>query len=991
MQLAMLDGGLLLYLLLCALSVVAGLGLVRLLRLPLSVRSALILAPALTLAFWSVAFGVGVPFRIPVRYLTAPVWAATLALAAYGLWALAVASRSATPVQDHPDAAPALSPTTRSAGRRLLGEGWLLAVCAALPVIVLFPRFWEGLADHPGSNYPDEGIYVAYGQYLWSYSWDVRGGLAPIYQYAAGNEMYGMRYISASLLGFLSPLFSPGDTQAPLGLLMAWYLFVLAASCGFFGLTQELRAHLLIPYLLLSVLSGWVSNMVWANNYDNALVLACFPALAAVSLYLNPRSWPWRMVLGLFGAGMLYGEPHVALIAFAAVLPLLLYRCWQEGGDFKAWAWTLGWSLALMLLLVAPGVQFIHAFLSTIVGWVLHPQQGRPAHRLFRGLLAARNQPGAFWGLGGEWGDESLLAVRNALGLVLSALAGIGLLRLVRQRRLGVAALVALLLAGFLVFTLRVGYGYGAYKIVLLGWWAFCFIVVLGIDALTARLSVQVSAPAACVLGMLIVAAGLPFSRTADIKVYAASEYHRLNLAEFRKLRQLQEVVGDARLLVEIDDWLANERALYLLRDRAIHVRAYRMWVAGDQPAMERAQRVPFEETRFVLTDSTFDGSFRDGPHWQLIWSGGPYRLWDPESAGRAEIKSITGTAVEQSPEGPSVRLGPEELVLTVEASRPGMLRLAAHFESGPVRGECRVFVATDAGFQGALTLESGDQVISLPVRAGANQVALRAAAALGVRGMRARLVALREVAVPVAPAALHQMTWNDGVGEALGDSPSLDLALPEPQLVYAIRIKYTYLEAAGPADFGLFWKKKGRDDFSETERNACRALETGSGEKTLTVVVDDTIDHLRIRPDRKPCRFRVAEVVLLVPWSVEEQGPYQKQVRRIRELVRRVLPEGAVVAVINKGDEALLRLDGRRGEHFPQTEDGRYTGYNPANSQEVLGHLERVRAKGAQFLLVPEDYAWWLEHYKEFREHLETRYRVVIRQEELCVIFDLR
>jgi len=81
---------------------------------------------------------------------------------------------------------------------------------------------------------------------------------------------------------------------------------------------------------------------------------------------------------------------------------------------------------------------------------------------------------------------------------------------------------------------------------------------------------------------------------------------------------------------------------------------------------------------------------------------------------------------------------------------------------------------------------------------------------------------------------------------------------------------------------------------------------------------------------------------------------------------------------VVSKGDEALVKLDGRQGWHFPRQEDGLYAGYHPSDSAEAIGHLEVLRARGGQFLLIPPTASWWLDHYAEFRQYLDARYRKV-------------
>jgi hypothetical protein len=119
----------------------------------------------------------------------------------------------------------------------------------------------------------------------------------------------------------------------------------------------------------------------------------------------------------------------------------------------------------------------------------------------------------------------------------------------------------------------------------------------------------------------------------------------------------------------------------------------------------------------------------------------------------------------------------------------------------------------------------------------------------------------------------------------------------------------------------------------------------------------------------------------------------YRQVVRAIWEVVRTALPWGATVLVVSKGDDellGLLELDGRRAWHFPQGAEGAWAGYNPADSAEAIEHLEALRARGGQFLLFPATARWWLDHYGEFRQHLQRRYRTVLDQADACLIFAL-
>ena len=128
------------------------------------------------------------------------------------------------------------------------------------------------------------------------------------------------------------------------------------------------------------------------------------------------------------------------------------------------------------------------------------------------------------------------------------------------------------------------------------------------------------------------------------------------------------------------------------------------------------------------------------------------------------------------------------------------------------------------------------------------------------------------------------------------------------------------------------------------------------------------------------------------LPDAQEDAGAasYRRMVRRVRELVSGALPREATVAVVSRGDEQLLSLYGRRGWHFPQTEDGTYAGYHPADSASAIAHLEALRQKGAEYLLVPGTAFWWFGHYPELHRHLERRYEAVLRGDE-CTVYALR
>src|SRR5262249_37764338 len=122
------------------------------------------------------------------------------------------------------------------------------------------------------------------------------------------------------------------------------------------------------------------------------------------------------------------------------------------------------------------------------------------------------------------------------------------------------------------------------------------------------------------------------------------------------------------------------------------------------------------------------------------------------------------------------------------------------------------------------------------------------------------------------------------------------------------------------------------------------------------------------------------------------------KHVRRYLQLRRKVrraggaggaARAGAAVAVVSKGDDELLRLDGRTACHFPPAAGG-YVGHNPADSDEAVAQLDAVRGRGARYLVVPAPALWWLDCYEGFRRHLEERCPAVPVRDGSCRIYEL-
>jgi hypothetical protein len=101
-------------------------------------------------------------------------------------------------------------------------------------------------------------------------------------------------------------------------------------------------------------------------------------------------------------------------------------------------------------------------------------------------------------------------------------------------------------------------------------------------------------------------------------------------------------------------------------------------------------------------------------------------------------------------------------------------------------------------------------------------------------------------------------------------------------------------------------------------------------------------------------------------------------------------VPAGAEILIVSRGDDHLVHLGSRRAAHFPQADDGGYAGHHPADSGEAIAHLEELRRRGAQYLIVPATSGWWLDYYEELTAHLDREHTRMEGTGEHLTVFAL-
>jgi 4-amino-4-deoxy-L-arabinose transferase-like glycosyltransferase len=116
-----------------------------------------------------------------------------------------------------------------------------------------------------------------------------------------------------------------------------------------------------------------------------------------------------------------------------------------------------------------------------------------------------------------------------------------------------------------------------------------------------------------------------------------------------------------------------------------------------------------------------------------------------------------------------------------------------------------------------------------------------------------------------------------------------------------------------------------------------------------------------------------------------EKYESWNMAARNLGLELERISNPSELVAVIDEADSTTIYYSNRKGWHFPP-----YYGARTKRSAKLIGRLEKIRPQGAAFLGISKDHFWWLDFYKEFHEHLETRYER-IRDTPEYIIFDLR
>ena len=270
-------------------------------------------------------------------------------------------------------------------------------------------------------------------------------------------------------------------------------------------------------------------------------------------------------------------------------------------------------------------------------------------------------------------------------------------------------------------------YSYGAYKLILLNWWAMVFVVILGVDSLSAlpRLSVNFKG---LVKGLSVGLFVVFFCLNATMVLYKDRSLRYKSVLPFKKVAEIEDIVGAGPVAVAVNDHIANEWAVYFLRNMPISLAQYRAYMAQTHvvPFMQRARGVDITKVRYALTDN--EESF---PKLDLLWEGGPYYLWRLRESlwiQPTEIRNPNG--LERLSGKPFFWIGKGDTEIDLLSTANGTATIFAEFLLGPSlpdKPDRRLLLLTDKGYQANIIIaKNGPQEIAVPVIKGKNRIILQ-------------------------------------------------------------------------------------------------------------------------------------------------------------------------------------------------------------------------------------------------------------------------
>ncbi|WP_027184781.1 hypothetical protein [Desulfovibrio inopinatus] len=706
------------YIVLCAAALMAGRGLLRLTGVVSDNSGTLFLAPVVTMTMWTILLGWAVLLHLPLAWVVPFVWGLTALLSLFG-------SQSATQEMRH--------------------FPGLIQLTGLLPIILLAPAFWHGLADYTGSWFWDKWYYVATGWLTVFPNTALSPDVSPLVEYASNFSQ--CRFAAANLLAFISPMTGrPWDTVSAIHPFLALGLFCYASSMAFFltrcGFLQRRALPGIWSLVALACLglSGWTLSVVLTNNFDNLLAISILPALAGLVWYIpndtlppqdaksQPGIFEMFIPTGMLVAGLLFIYPELAPAILGCAAFFILGRIITDRHHRIA-AITFGpAAVVLGLVLATPWLPVMIGFFQGQLHLGFDASTLRPGEGFFKGLITAPFVPSASFGLWMPYECCVREHIRWWFGIYNAvALPGIVLIVLGARRSLRIGAwpvfatAVACSLAAA-VMGIGFSYDYGMFKFLLVGWFAFVILMVLGgytvVDWFTRR---QHQRLGASLIGLFLLAfLGMTLFHVAS---FNATVYPKTTVAA-QALEKITQNIPKGGVGAAIIDESRVAPAIWGLRNTPVaFFSSHHEYFTNPKLMRPQADRLG-SEILYMLTDRP--NAF---PPNTLVRQTGPFSLYRVESPKTYVSAIAFPEHIDYLEPDGTFWLGPGTTRLSVQSDTQTLVRLLLVARPGPSLppGEpVRLHISTDTGYNNTLEVSAyGIIETVIPVRKGMTELNL--------------------------------------------------------------------------------------------------------------------------------------------------------------------------------------------------------------------------------------------------------------------------
>ena len=260
-----------------------------------------------------------------------------------------------------------------------------LLVPLAATAVVMLPWLSHGISTHPGSIFWDGWWYLAVGETIKDHS---RSALMPpdaSPMYELGFSSLPERFITPALIAmFQGVVLRPGETQATIGFLLFFYVFVLACSIGALGAGAVSRRcpAARLGYIAAATISGFRYHDAACEQHRSVVCHGRTSARSSDSVYAGmggPQELPSQPGAVCAALVLIYPELSPATVGIPSLI--LMWRLWDERPDAGQVAITVGFGSACMGRIARPRAapESLALFSGIRLSWFLRqkPQRAR--------------------------------------------------------------------------------------------------------------------------------------------------------------------------------------------------------------------------------------------------------------------------------------------------------------------------------------------------------------------------------------------------------------------------------------------------------------------------------------------------------------------------------------------------------------------------------------------------------------------------------------